>query len=291
MEDYDLTRYWDGEKGKEIACLVDGRTGEETPVEAGEGIDLGFLSRMTGLRTLYLYLQPITDLKAVSSLTRLQILRLDFCAELRDLAGIGELRDLECRGLNGTAVQSLEGIQSLNRLREIDLNNTPVTDLSALGECDFSSAAENGGVKIWIPNIFEIRDWSFLERIPKFEWLSLGGIDPELWTEHVQGAQVIGFFGRFDTQKQMKTFQSTDFKAELEEVQQKEPEASEGFGILHRHKNTGNGIVRKVVNDIARERQESSELSKTSKIPIKIRTVTPAKTETEEDKNAEGGNE
>ena len=92
-------------------------------------------------------------------------------------------------------------------------------------------------------------------------------------------------------QKQMKTFQSTDFKAELEEAQQKEPEASEGFGILHRHKNSGNGIVRKVVNDIARERQESSELSKTSKIPIKIRTVTPAKTETEEDKNAEGGNE
>ena len=130
----------------------------------------------------------------------------DFCAELRDLAGIGELRDLECLGLNGTAVQSLEGIQGLNRLREIGLNNTPVTDLSALGECDFSFAAENGGVKIWIPNIFEIRDWSFLERIPKFEWLSLGGIDPELWTEHVQGAQVIGFFGRFDTQKQMKTF-------------------------------------------------------------------------------------
>ncbi|MBQ1877692.1 MAG: diadenylate cyclase CdaA [Erysipelotrichaceae bacterium] len=92
-------------------------------------------------------------------------------------------------------------------------------------------------------------------------------------------------------QKQMKTFQSTDFKAELEEAQQKEPEASEGFGILHRHKSSGNGIVRKVVNDIARERQESSELSKTSKIPIKIRTVTPAKTETEEDKNAEGGNE
>ena len=54
MEDYNLTRYWDGEKGKEIPCLVDGRTGEETPVEAGEGIDLGFLSRMTGLRTLYL---------------------------------------------------------------------------------------------------------------------------------------------------------------------------------------------------------------------------------------------
>ncbi len=92
-------------------------------------------------------------------------------------------------------------------------------------------------------------------------------------------------------QKQMKTFQSADFKAELEEAQTKEPETSESFGILHRHKNTGNGIVRKVVNDIARERQESSELSKTSKIPIKIRTVTPAKNETEEDKNAEGGNE
>ena len=218
MEDYDLTRYWDGEKGKEIPCLVDGRTGEETPAEAGEGIDLGFLSRMTGLRTLYLYLQPITDLKAVSSLTRLQILGLDFCAELRDLAGIGELRDLECLGLNGTAVQSLEGIQSLNRLREIDLNNTPVTDLSALGECDFSFAAENGGVKIWIPNNFEIRDWSFLERIPKFEWLSLGGIDPELWTEHVQGAQVIGFFGRFDTQKQMKTFLEAHPEIEVFEI-------------------------------------------------------------------------
>lgn len=69
-----------------------------------------------------------------------------------------------------------------------------------------------------------------------------------------------------ENSKLMKTFQSTDFKAELEKEDKD----------LFRKKNQGNTVVKQIVSDIANERkQEMAEMKKTNeaKPEIKIKTV------------------
>ena len=58
-------------------------------------------------------------------------------------------------------------MQNLYRLNELVLNNTQVSDLSPLTECDFGEAEQRGGVRINLDNI-PCRDFLPLASIGHF---------------------------------------------------------------------------------------------------------------------------
>jgi Leucine-rich repeat (LRR) protein len=210
---YDWERYylgnrWDDKKRKEMPFLRDQETQEETPLEPGTGIDLSFLSRMTGLKELVLGAQPIRDPEILRPLKQLNSLNLKFCTELENIAAVADLPELERLDLSYTGLKSIEGIGGMKKLRELNLNGLKIKDLSPLNECDFNYGALHGGINLSIDGE-KIRDWSFLRKITMFEWLGLGGSNPKNWIDEVRNSQIRGMYANNFTQKMMEEFLDT----------------------------------------------------------------------------------
>ena len=112
------------------------------------------LGTLTGLKELYLNRLPVQNVEALRGLHRLEILKLDRCWRLKDLAplagakslkkldvwdtpaenlsGFGELADLEELCLSNTRVRDLTPLAELRKLRELYCSESPVSDISPL---------------------------------------------------------------------------------------------------------------------------------------------------------------
>ena len=215
---YGLDNQWDNKKKKEVPYLEDYETGEESPLEPGTGIDLSFLSKMTGLKELILGAQPIRDLEAVRPLKQLNYLNAKFCENLEDISAVADLPELERLSLELSGIKSIEGIGGLKKLKELNLNGTDISDLSPLNDCDFSYGEENGGINLQLGiDTKKTKDWSVLGKIRNYDWLNLNDADPKLWMEHVSGAQIKGIFiNGFKNQKQFEEF--LDAHPEIEQL-------------------------------------------------------------------------
>jgi Leucine-rich repeat (LRR) protein len=215
---YGLSNQWDNKKKKEVPYLWDNETQEGTPLEPGTGIDLSFLSKMTGLKELILGAQPMSDLEAVRPLKQLNYLNVKFCENLKDISAVADMPELERLSLELSGIKSIEGIGELKKLKELNLNGTDITDLSPLNDCDFSYGEQNGGINLQLGiNTKKTKDWSVLGKIRNYDWLNLNDADPKLWAEHVSGAQIKGIFiNGFKNQKQFEEF--LDAHPEIEQL-------------------------------------------------------------------------
>ena len=109
---------------------------ERIPVEPGTLKDLTVLEKLTGLRELTVYAQPeLTSLEGIQALGDLKDLDVRQCPALADASAAFTIQSLEELRFQYTGVASLQGIQNLFALRRLDVNGSPVADLSPLSGC------------------------------------------------------------------------------------------------------------------------------------------------------------
>ena len=206
---YDGNRFdlWDNwERNRPVLYLHDRQTDEQTKVEMPkEPMDLSFLSRLTGLKKLTLAAQPITDLEALRGMTGLTTLEVPLCTKLTDISAVEGMNDLEILNLYCCPVKSLEPLRGKNRLIDLKLDETNATDLSPLNDCDFSYAAECGGLNLSVNND-KIKDFSFMAKVPRFSWMGMGGVNPKKWIDLVDGSQIRGTYPGNLNQQQLDEF-------------------------------------------------------------------------------------
>ena len=113
--------------------LRDDWTDSSIPAEPGTLIDLGLLSKLTGLEELTIWAQPqLTSLEGIQAMSSLRSLHVMQCPALTDGSPAFTIQSLEELRFRYTGVTSLQGIQNLYALRMLDLNSNPVEDLSPL---------------------------------------------------------------------------------------------------------------------------------------------------------------
>ena len=109
---------------------------ERIPVAPGTLKDLTVLEKLTGLRELTVYAQPeLTSLEGIQALGDLKDLDVRQCPALADASAAFTIQSLEELRFQYTGVASLQGIQNLFALRRLDVNGSPVADLSPLSGC------------------------------------------------------------------------------------------------------------------------------------------------------------
>ena len=111
-------------------------TDTRTPVEPGTLTDLGPILKLTGLEELTIYAQPqLTSLEGIQGLSDLRALSIQQCPALTDASAVFTVQSLEELRLRFTGISSLQGIQNLYALRQLDLNSNPVEDLTPIASC------------------------------------------------------------------------------------------------------------------------------------------------------------
>ena len=195
LNNADIWENWNNSDMPEL-LLHSWATDEVTPIKYRQGIvtDLSMFSELTGLRELRLYDQPLESLDGIQQFAELRHLEVRFCRNLRDASPAFTLQNLHSLCLNGSAVESIQGIQNLNGLCELDINNTKVQDLSPLGDCDFSaSVREWGGFALHVNGIV-FDDYSALAAIPAFGNLDINDVDPLQYLPFLEGKEVYRYF-------------------------------------------------------------------------------------------------
>ena len=187
MDDYEIWTHW--KNGRNNYVLVDRATREETPIHMGAITDLSVFSPLTNLRRLCLVCQPIKSLDGVQDMEALETLQMRNCPELHDLSPAFAVQSLSRLMADETPVESIQGVQNLYRLHDLTLNNTQVSDLTPLKDCDFGAAMQRGGLCLGLSNI-PCRDFSALSAVPQYRYLNLFGDDCALWLEAVQNCRI-----------------------------------------------------------------------------------------------------
>ena len=123
---------WDGGSATLYLCRND--SDERIPVETGTRLtDLSALKNLTGLRRLRLYAQPLQSLDDIQYLESLEELTVEFCGSLGDVSPAFTLQGMkQLRLRQNGGVNSVEGIQNLGSLEELELDESKINDLSPL---------------------------------------------------------------------------------------------------------------------------------------------------------------
>ena len=138
------------DSGASVLILHSRETGEERPIDFGEGTvtDTGIFSGLTGLRELTLIMQPFHDLNGIQNLSALESFRAEMCEDLSDASALFALQGLTEISLRGVPVGSLQGVQNLYGLRRLDIAGTSVTDLAVLLELpELEAVTVSAGMK------------------------------------------------------------------------------------------------------------------------------------------------
>lgn len=182
----------------------------------GTDADLGFLSKLTGLRWLNLSAVPITDLEALRPLTKLQHLELHFDTELTDISALADLPELEELTINNCPVDSIDALRGKKGLRSLTLIRTGVTDIGPLADCDFSRMTADDWFDFSFDNIndefgnVELRNAGVLASIPRFGSLNLANVDSSGWAHKLDRSEVRNLSAfRFASQEAFDYFVET----------------------------------------------------------------------------------
>ena len=107
---------------------------ERFPVEPGTLTSFEGLTKLTGLVDMNLFSQPqLTSLEGIEALGDLRYLKINQCPALTDASAAFTLQSLEELRLRFTGISSLQGIQNLYALKQLDVNDSPIEDLSPIG--------------------------------------------------------------------------------------------------------------------------------------------------------------
>ncbi|MBQ3663771.1 MAG: hypothetical protein II914_06535 [Clostridia bacterium] len=178
---------------KPIAVLHDRQNDTETNISEGSFRDLTPFYQMTGLRRLQVVEQPVTGLDGIQALSELEEISLRCCRKLSDISPLFAMQNLRWIRLEGCPqVTSIQGIQNLPRLTELNINRTGVSDISPLASCDFSEAEEEGGFHL-IMDDNPVKDFTALGSVPHFAQLILNNMDCDLWMPCLRDVRIDEF--------------------------------------------------------------------------------------------------
>ena len=206
-DQFDVWMQWEEGSDKPVPYLHNQETDELSPIEMGTMTDLTDLAPLTGLRDLQVFAQPLTSLDGIQDMKELSYLQVEYCGDLTDASAAFTLQSLEGLSLNWTGVESIEGVQNLFALRTLGINNTQVTDLSPLADCDFSFAYEQGGISLWMDTSL-CEDFSSLSGLERVEDLVLNNVSSDLWVHEVSDVNIrkLEACGSFGDQEDLTTF-------------------------------------------------------------------------------------
>lgn len=188
---------WDYDPPRAFLC--DGSTGSRIPLEEGPLSDLAALPEMQKLDTLRIAAQPLTSLEGLEKLPSLRAVEVRYCYGVSDLSPLLSLPEISRICVAYTSVGSIEGVQTLKHLTELNLSPSDITDLSPLGAIDYTYAEtpDEGG---WIPHftlsIDNMQDqlppeqYGFLAFVPYYDSLNIHGTDWNLWMDALEGSKI-----------------------------------------------------------------------------------------------------
>ena len=214
---------WHAEKRNgEIRYLIDDpETGESMETIPGSLSDLSLIQKLTGLRKLELINQPLESLEGIQRCQSLQQLTICGCISLTDISQVFGIPSLEYIDASHTNIRSIQGIQNMTRLSLLHIDNTKVTDLSPLRECDLSFAIEKcGGLDLSVNNL-SVSSIAPLSTVRKFKKLQadLDNWDrlkkTENWNSVLKDCEIFSVSIRIDSNE------------ELAELLQQHPEIEE----------------------------------------------------------------
>ena len=193
-ERFEVNEDWSKQdyRGWPALSLRDRMTDEETPLKPGVLEDLSLFADLTGLKNLELVNQPLRSLDGIQALASLENVSISYCPELSDASPIFTLQELYGLHLRRTGVSSIQGVQNLTNLHWLDLTDSPISDLSPLADCDFSTAnADSNGVYLSL-NGLDLRDGNIeaLGAIAQYGNLSFNDLDPAIWIPLLSGSKV-----------------------------------------------------------------------------------------------------
>ena len=213
---YDIDDYWDN-KGQHL-ILRDRESGEETELALGTMTDFSMLEKLTGLRELELYLQPIESLEGIQSFGALERLQINNCPKLKDASAAFTLQSLVSLGVGNCPIDSIRGVQNLHNLNSLGIWGTEVKDLMPLYELDTGAAERNGGFSLSVGGL-SCEDYSPVASIGAFRWLDLNGADCEKWPDLTQLRVLRGLSAHGDGLDQALFEAVVAAHPELEELQ------------------------------------------------------------------------
>ncbi len=195
LENFDIWEDWGhmDKYGGPALTVVNRSSGEQTPVGKGFIEDLSMFSELTGLRELHLYEQPISSLDGIQNFQDLQHLALRWCPKLTDASPAFACQQIRHLSLDGGPLESIQGLQNLDSLTDLNISSTKVSDLSPLSELDYGAAlAERGGFQAFLNNL-PVADYSALASIPVLDKLDLNETDAALYVPYLENTEIRSF--------------------------------------------------------------------------------------------------
>lgn len=193
-----LEQDWDGGDRPDL-YLHDNATGERFPIGEGSITNLGFLNRLPNLETLYLYGQPIESVDGIGAAAKLRRFQARW-AKLSDLSPLFDLESLEVISVEDTeAVTSIEGVQKLPHLTDLNIGGNGLTDISAIAKIDYTfcmTPEEDGNVPCFILGVDNLQgkipdeQYGVLAAVPEYQSLNVFNTDCRLWMDAVKDVKI-----------------------------------------------------------------------------------------------------
>ncbi|MBR0515155.1 MAG: TIR domain-containing protein [Clostridia bacterium] len=171
--------------------LVERRSKTRVSYAPGTLTDLSVLDGMNSLEVLWLIDQPLASLEGIDQFKNLYEIRVCSCPELTDITSLYNLQNLQHIKLYAVPVRNLNGIEKLNKLRQIDIRGNDMEDISALAGCDYSFAASRDGLIFELDGNSRITDFSFLKSVPSFGELLICNTDASRWIHELDQSKIV----------------------------------------------------------------------------------------------------
>ena len=186
---YDIWEQWEDGSDLPTPCLHDRETDELTPIETGAFTSFDRLASLTGLKELRLYAEPLTSLDGIQNLSGLEFLEIEYCPNLTDASAAFALPELWYLCLRQTGIDSIQGVQNLTELRNLNIASTNVTDLSPLAACDLSAAYGMNGLWLGVGGT-DIEDFTPLSGLERFEGIDMNSVPSDRWVDAIADVSI-----------------------------------------------------------------------------------------------------
>ena len=189
-EHMEAWRDWDQENNRNQWYVKNRDSEEPIPVPQGTVTDFSRIAKLTGLKQLQIMCQPMENMEGLDGMEQLERVYIEDCDRLNDISTLFTLESVHEIDVRNAPVSSIQGIQNLPKLTYLNLNNTLVTDITPLNQCDLSYAQESGGLSLTVQGREPVEDLSPLEGIKSFNMMFMNERDAKTWLPHMQGASV-----------------------------------------------------------------------------------------------------
>ena len=196
---FDPYSNWWIEEDRDRYYLHDDGNNSRTLLEPGPLTDFNALPVMQRLSRLRINVQPITSFEGLERQPNLRYFEMRRCFEIDDITPLFEFENLSCICVAYTNVDSIEGVQKMKRLTELNLSPSRITDLSPLAEIDYTycmQADDDGSTPYfelqvdWMQDQLAPEQYAYLACVPYYNFLNINGTDWKLWTETLKDTKI-----------------------------------------------------------------------------------------------------